>query len=348
VLHSFTGGSDGANPAGSLIGIDGVLYGTTFSGGAANAGTVFKITASGAESVLYDFAGDSDGANPQGSLTDVNGVLYGTTARGGDASSDGTVFEITTSGAERVLYRFRGGSDGSGPEAGLTNVDGVLFGTTIGGGRNLQGTVFRITTSGAESVLHSFAGGTDDGAAPASDLTDVNGVLYGTTKNGGVNGQGTVFTIATSGAERVLHKFADGGDGKYPAAGLTNVDGQLYGTTASGGRAGRGTVFEIAPSGTEKILHSFGGGNDGTSPTAPLTGVAGVLYGTTFAGGVAFRTGTVFRITAAGEENTIYRFVGGSDGLGPSAGLASMNGVLYGTTFKGGANNAGTVFSLSL
>jgi len=135
VLHNFLGGSDGEEPLGGLTEINGVLYGTAYAKGAGTAtcrdgcGIVFKITTSGALSVLHTFASGGDGATPVGDLVNVNGVLYGTTA-GGGTSNDGTVFEITTAGAESVLYSFKAGSDGLSPNAGLTNVDGVLYGTT--------------------------------------------------------------------------------------------------------------------------------------------------------------------------------------------------------------------------
>jgi len=349
VLYSFAGGSDGAMPTAELIDVDGILYGTTYNGGANNDGTIFKITTSGAESVLYSFAGGSDGSAPFGGLTNVNGVLYGTTYLGG-ANNEGTVFKITTSGAETVLHSFGAGSDGSSPLAGLINVDGVLYGTTFaGGGSGFAGTVFDITTSGQETILHRF-GASSDGFFPRAGLTDVDGVLYGTTLEGGANrNKGTVFKITTSGAESVLHGFK-GSDGRQPEAGLTDVNGILYGTTYWGGSADRndGTVFKITTSGAFTVLHSFGGGDDGRGPLAGLVNVGGVLYGTTAFGGVHYNTGTVFKITTSGTKSPVYRFVGGNDGAEPEATLTSINGVLYGTTLSGGAQNNGTVFSLAL
>ena len=92
------------------------------------------------ESILHSFAGGSDGVDPDAGLTNVRGTLYGTTYDGG-ASSNGTVFTITTSGAESVIHSFAGGSDGSGPAADLINVGGALDGTTSGGGASASGTV---------------------------------------------------------------------------------------------------------------------------------------------------------------------------------------------------------------
>jgi uncharacterized repeat protein (TIGR03803 family) len=353
VLYSFAGGSSGdaSGPTTTLTNVNGVLYGTTSSGGASFLGTVFKITTSGAESVLHSFHGNGDGAVPQGGLTNLDGVLYGTTEYGG-ADNYGTVFKITTSGKLTILHSFHGVSfGGANPGAGLTAVDGVLYGTTPASG----GTVYKITTAGEVTVLHRFAGASD-GADPQAGLTNVDGVLYGTTTGGGANGAGTVFKITTSGAESVLHSFGSGNDGQQPRdAVLANVNGVLYGTTPYGGaihnipRAfANGTIFKITTSGTENVLHSFGGGPDGRYPTAGLTNVNGVLYGTTIDGGSGYNTGTVFKMTTSGLKTTVYRFTGGSDGAGPYGGLTYLNNALYGTTFGDGANDEGTVFSLSL
>jgi uncharacterized repeat protein (TIGR03803 family) len=219
----------------------------------------------------------------------------------------------------------------------------------------------RVTAQARETVLYSFAG--SDGADPEASLIDVNGILYGTTAHGGTNGVGTVFKITPSGTESVIYSFAGGSDGANPYAGLTNVSGVLCGTTFSGGANGVGTVFEITPSGAESVLYSFLGKGHGANPGSGLTDLNGVLYGTTSStthsgdstvfkittncGGVTYDTGTVFTITTSGAKSDVYRF-GGSDGLGPVAGLTNVNGVLYGTTNQGGANNKGTVFSLSI
>jgi len=292
VVHNFGGAGDGDVPTASLLDINGVLYGTTTGGGAHNDGTVFKITPSGTESVIYSFAGGSDGVGPSANLTDVDGVLYGTTLSGGANGNGGTVFRITTSGMETVLHSFGGGRDGANPTAGLTNVDGVLYGTTEIGGANGVGTVFKITVSGAETVLHSFGDGT--GKEPLGGLTNVNGVLYGTTEGGGTNDCGTVFKITTSGVESVIYRFASGSDGCGPEAALIEVNGALYGTTYAGGdSSGTGTVFKITTSGLENVLYHFEGGTAGENPAAGVTNLNGVLYGTTVFGG-AHGKGIVF------------------------------------------------------
>lgn len=314
VLHSFESGSeDGKNPRAGVIDVAGRLYGTTVAGGVASCycGTVFKVTLSGAETVLHSFAGEPDGYGPEYGLLDVNGTLYGTTANGG-ANGDGTVFAITTSGAESVLHSFAGEPDGAHPKSGLINVNGTLFGTTYYGGANCSshggcGTIFTLTASGAESVLYSFKGGSGDGEWPTqAALLDVNGALYGTTKRGGTKNRGTVFSITTSGKETVLHSFGGSGDGIYPYGGLIDVNGTLYGTTSNGGSVscgvrygnipGCGTVFSITTSGKESVLHSFGAPKDGKYPYSGLINVDDTLYGTTTAGG-AKDAGIVFSLS---------------------------------------------------
>jgi uncharacterized repeat protein (TIGR03803 family) len=105
------------------------------------------------------------------------------------------------------------------------------------------GTVFAMTKSGKVTVLHTFGGGSGDGSKPYAGLIDVSGTLYGTTRRGGTHHRGTVFGIAASGAETVLHSFGGLGDSEDPLAGLVNVKGTLYGTTLRGGAYDDGTRF---------------------------------------------------------------------------------------------------------
>lgn len=198
VLHSFTGRSDGEYPEAGLF-QDGLgnLYGTTYAGGAAGFGTVFKIDGKGNETVLYSFRGGADGEYPSAGLVrDAAGNLYGTTNSGG-ASGDGMVFKVSPAGKETVLHSFKGGKDGEYPYASvIRDAAGHLYGTTYGGGASGWGTVFEIDPTGKETVLYSFAGAAD-GASPEGGLVqDAAGHLYGTTKYGGAFGAGTVFELS--------------------------------------------------------------------------------------------------------------------------------------------------------
>jgi len=337
VLHSFTGGADGAHPMGTLLKDNaGALYGTTEVGGT-GWGTVFKLTPAAAgqtawtESVLYRFTGGTDGKWPNAGLIAKHGVLYGTTPNGGGTGRYGTVFKLRppaagqTAWTESVLHSFTGGADGRSPAASLIiDSSGALYGTTyLGGNRYWGGTAFKLTppaagqTAWTETVLYSFGGGTDASDPHAGLIMDSSGVLYGTTFYGGSANLGAAFKLTppaagqTAWTETVLHSFTGGTDGNYPKAGLiVDSSGVLYGTTPNGGgTANSGTVFKLTPPATgqtawtETVLHRFTGSSDG-----------GLPWG---------------------------------DALLATAGLlANKSGFLFGTTYDGGAGNSGTVFKV--
>lgn len=261
VVYSFMGADDGIEPLGRLIAVGGTLYGTTYAGGGYycydndGCGTAFSVTPAGAESVLYAFKGGTDGAEPYGHLTYANGTFYGTTDFGGTHGGRGTVFAVTQTGAEKRVHSFKGGSDGNNTEAGLVDVGGTLYGTTLyGGGAGCDGggcgTVFSISPGGRESVVYVFKGG-DDGAVPIAGLVEMHGTLYGTTYQGGTGNAGTVFSVTPAGVEKIVYAFRGGSDGAGPV-GLINVGGMLYGATNAGGGSGCydggcGTVFSVQP-----------------------------------------------------------------------------------------------------
>ena len=366
VLHSFEDSPDGADAFQSPVFRDsaGNLYGTTIHGGTQSNGTIFKVSREGQETVLYRFAANPDGStpDPESGVIGVAGNLYGTEALGG-TSERGTVFQLDSTGKFTILHVFSGGVDGSGPAAGLVNdAQGNIYGVTTAGG-NLNactygcGTVFKLDGSGTFSVLYAFKGGTD-GAIPAGTLIlDSAGNLYGTTEGGGVNGTGTLFTVSSTGQERVLYSFSSTGqfDGMEPQAGLARDSaGNLYGTTYYGGggscfdgiNPGCGTVFELSSAGGLTVLHSFSGKFDGGWPAGAVVLSGGNLYGTASGGG-ALGAGTVFQISHAGAFTLVHAFTGGDDGSRPMATLSVDNtGALYGTTAGGGASGFGEVFKL--
>jgi uncharacterized repeat protein (TIGR03803 family) len=207
VLHSFTGGTDGGNPYAGLVrdALSGNLYGTTFGGGdltcnpPTGCGTVFKVDATGNETVLYSFTGGTDGGYPRAGLVrDAKGNLYGTTS-GGGVQGYGTVFKVDTTGTETVLYSFGAtAGDGAEPWASLVrDAQGNLYGTTFDGGAYDYGTVFKVDKKGKETVLYSFTGARGDGYYPIAGLVRdaLSGNLYGTTVGGGVQGSGMVFKL---------------------------------------------------------------------------------------------------------------------------------------------------------
>lgn len=344
----------------SLLDVNGTLYGTTYRGGTYNDGTLFTVDTSGHVQVLHSFGYSYDGQLPIAGLIDVNGILYGTTASGGTEGA-GTVYSITSNGIETVLHNFDE-PDGYSLTSPLTDGNGTLYGTASDGGAYNSGVVFSMSTSGTINWEYSFYGPPDDGSKPYGRLLFKNGLLYGTTIEGGSIGggvgYGTVFSISTAGTnEKVLHNFAGyPGDGTDPAAGLIGAKGLLYGTTSSGGTYGSGTLFNMTSSGTETVLHSFGAGSDGRTPWyGSLLYVKGSLYGTTWFGGHCKhnrarsfgKCGTIYKVGLDGSEQVVHYFYT-PNGSQPWGGLIKVNGTLYGTTTAGGAYRGGTVFALKL
>jgi uncharacterized repeat protein (TIGR03803 family) len=307
---------------------------------------------------LYSFTGSPDGAMPRGAvIKDKLGNLYGTTTAGGSFGS-GTVYKLSMSGKETVLYSFTGGVDGSVPFAGLVmDQAGNLYGTTGAGGSSGAGTVFELNPkTKKETVLHSF-NGQPDGATPFSGLVlDQSGSLYGATFAGGSSNDGSVYKVnIKTKQEIVLHSFAGDPDGGEPVYGnlLMDKSGNLYGTTQGGGTSNRGSVWELSARGTEMVLYSFtggadGGGNDvGGADLSLVMDTNGNLYGTTERGGVG--VGVVFKVNIKTKtEAVLYTFNAPADGEIPSGGLVrDSKGNLYGTTMAGGNNNSyGTVFEV--
>jgi len=358
VLHTFTGGQDGAVGGSHLVADSaGNLYGTAFAGGSKSTkcepntglpgcGVVFKLTPTAhgwKETVLHTFTAGKDGGIPTGGvILDSAGNLYGTTLFGGD-------------------HKPLNCQAGPGFPPGC-------------------GVVFKLTPTHCgpweETVLYTFTGGTD-GNEPWGNLTfDSSGNLYGTTSIGGnlncpAYGCGVVFKLTPTPRgpwkETVLYTFNEGTDGGFPySAGLAfDSQGNLYGVTKFGGdlsancqgNPGCGVVYQLAPtpSGpwTETVLHAFTGGTDGADPLFGVTLDAnGNVYGTTLWGGNASEPnclggdggnippgcGVVYELTqGTWEETVLYTFTGGSDGANDFSPLIfDSAGNLYGNTASGG------------
>ncbi len=348
MLHSFTGGNDGANPNGLVQGTNGNFYGTTQNGGANASGSVFQMSANGALLQLYSFTGGNDGATPYAALAQgPDGNFYGTTFQGG-AYDLGTVFRIASNGALATLVSFNI-TNGDLPYAGLTPAaDGNFYGTTYQGGNSSRGTVYRMSASGALNTLYSFTAGNDGGLPFAGLVACADGNLYGTTYKGGAYGYGTVFGITTNGALTSLASF-NNTNGSFPYGGLAQgVDQTFYGATATGGNHGSGTVFRMTRTGLLTNLYSFSGGSDGSYPAAGLLQSSdGNFYGTTTHGG-AYGDGTVFRLSPDGTLATLLTF-DGYNGANPQTALVQgTDGSFYGTTQNGGASGQGTIFRLTI
>jgi uncharacterized repeat protein (TIGR03803 family) len=232
----------------------------------------------------------------------------------------------------------------------VQGTDGNLYGTAPYGGANSGGTVFKVTPTGTVTTLYSFCAQPScaDGKTPLAGLVlAANGRFYGTTSSGGLNGDGTVFSITSAGAFTSLHSFDLPVDGAYLVAALVQAsNGTFYGATGEGGTNNYGTIFSMTSGGAVTTLHSFDG-TDGAYPYAALIQASnGTFYGTTSDFG-ANGDGTVFSITAGGTLSTLHNF-DGTDGADPYAPLVqATNGTFYGTTVQGGADGYGTVFSIT-
>jgi uncharacterized repeat protein (TIGR03803 family) len=301
VLYSFTGFDDGGVPfAPVLRDTAGDLYGTATTGGTKGFGVVFKVTKTGAETVLHSFAGGTkDGCSPYGGLVKAkSGNYYGTTI-GCGASGYGTVYEMSPSGKVKLLHSFAL-SDGAYPWFGNLLIDSAnnLYGVTSQGGANNSGVVYKLTPSGTLTVLYSFAGGSTDGCYPfGTPVMDTAGNLYGTASECGPSGLGILWKLSKTGTETILHAFAGGtSDGGDPLAGvIRDSQGNLYGATKTGGTSGEGTVYRFGQ-GQITLLHSFSG-SDGASPYGGLSrDTSGDLHGTTWNLGTGC-CGTLWSIT---------------------------------------------------
>jgi len=348
VVYTFGNYPRGANPYGTpALDSAGNLYGTTFEGGGANVGVVFKWSSSGYE-VLHNFAGGSDGASPYTGVTlDSAGNIYGTTYNGGPANA-GVVYEIPAGGKETVLYSFTGGSDGAHPYAGVVlDSSGNLYGTAYQGGASNAGVVYKLSPTGQETVLYAFTGGADGGNPYGGVVSDPEGNLYGTTYAGGnqYTKAGVVYRLNPAGQEKVLYTFPGYADGANPYAGVARDSvGNLFGTVGGVG----GIIYKIGPSGTYKTLHQLKGSGPGGLKSGLALDAAGNLYGTTQGGG-ANNVGVAFKLDTVTGFQTLYSFPGPPKQVsykistGPTGGVAlDAAGNVYGATPYGGA--AGIVF----
>ncbi|MBK9064655.1 MAG: hypothetical protein IPL89_15895 [Acidobacteria bacterium] len=287
--------------------------------------------------VLYPFRAS---VRITSSLVEVApGEFYGTTDRGG-AWSQGSVVKVTTAGVVTTLHSFDSNTDGERPLAGLVYdaAGDFLYGTTTSGGLNGFGTVFRISPDGItfEKVL-DFAGVTGPTSPEAALIKGSSGLFYGTTRYGGADGFGTVFSLDVSASPATLttlYSFSGGvTDGAGPVASLLENRGFLYGTTAEGGTAGFGTVFKLSTSGSMEWVASF----DGTNGSSPRGDV--VEKGVDFFGAAG---SAMFKVTNAGVLTKVHDLASGQVS---HAGLTlGTDGFLYGTSPVGGANSRGSVF----
>ena len=349
VLRNLNSTTDGANPYGELTkGADGNYYGLTSSGGTTGHGTIFKITPAGVFTVIRHLS-FADGSGARGHLViGADGNFYGATYAGG-TNGYGTIFKMTPTGSTfTVLRSLSSATDGANCYGSLVKgTDNNFYGTTGGGGTTGQGTIFKITPAGVYTVLRQLNSSTDGGHSQSDLIQATDGNFYGMCYSGGVNFNGTIFKISSTGTFSVLRSLVSAnGIGPYGSL-LQGTDGNFYGMASGGGANAGGTIFKITTGGTLTVLRSLLSTNDGSSPRGSLAkGTDGNYYGMTYIGGSNF-FGTLFKITAAGTFTVLSNFNGAAQGNAPYESLLKGNdSAYYGTASTGGVYNYGTIFKI--
>jgi uncharacterized repeat protein (TIGR03803 family) len=344
VLKRFTF-FDNVVPRGRLLVSGSALYGTLASS-SFGSGAVFSIGTDGSGYGIVRSFSFSDG-DPTVGLTLSGGTLYGVTDFGGTFGG-GTVFRMSTNGSGYTVLKELGGQwlDPKRPSGPLATDGDTLYGVTDSGGAG-SGALFKMSTSGAGYVMLDFLYAAT-GYSPKAGLLLSGSTLYGTAYQGGNLGGGTVFRISTSGSGLTALKHFGYSDAAVPYGALLSQGAMLYGTTSQGGGSAGGTVFKVNLDGTGyKVLKNFANG-DGVTPQTGLVSSGNVLYGATSTGG-SNGYGTVFSINSDGSGYTVLKSFAASEAnsVPNGATLLAQNGVLYGTTYGGGASSLGTVFRLS-
>jgi uncharacterized repeat protein (TIGR03803 family) len=304
------------------------LYGTTSTGGSADAGSIFKMNTDGSgftelhsfsATVPSVFGTNSDGHGPQGDLVTDGGTLYGTAGYGG-ANGNGTIFKISTDGSGFTVIK--------------------TFSPTFLGTNNVSGNIFDSGTN-------------TDGARPIGGLVLDGSTLYGTTYHGGTS-NGVVFAMQTDGSGYTVLKYfsringiGTNSDGAAPVAGMTLSGDTLYGVTVGGGAGAYGNIFKLTTNGTGFVnLHDFQR-NDGAFPRNSLLLNGSTLYGSTAAGGLS-NNGTIFMILTNGTDFTTLINFNAAVGAQCDSKFVLSSNTLYGTAAYGGSSGSGVVFGLTV
>jgi uncharacterized repeat protein (TIGR03803 family) len=345
--------TNGERPLALIQATDGNFYGTTSHGGAAEKGTVFKMTPDGTLDVLISFDGLTN-YFPGVLLQAADANFYGTTFGGGPYLTGvdyGAVFQLTPQGSFTNLHYFDC-TNGCGPTGLIQARDGNFYGITAYGGNSDYGIVFKIDTNGIYSVVVQFNG--TNGAIPIALIQGWDGNFYGTTQFG-YQCLGTVFKMTPNGQLTTLATF-NGTNGASPATPYALVqapDGSLIGVTPYGGNgytgpstSGLGTIYKIDTNLNFINLVMFDGTN-GSSPSVLTWGSDSNLYGAT--------SDAIFKLTRSGWFTRLAS-LNTNTGFSPEASfIQARDGNFYGTATSGGIygpgsgiNGYGTIFRLSV
>lgn len=351
VMSYFDGTLTAPPPPGILAqSRGGYLVTTTNDEESTPAGDAFRVTTSGALTVLHHF-GFTEPGRPYGGLTlGRDGLFYGTTFYGG-ASSNGSIFTMTADGTITTLHVFGDGPALHPTAPPVQSLYGDFYGTTFGDGTNEDpssnpGSIYKIDSLGNYTLLHALS--LEDGTNPLAPLVQsaANYWFYGTAQRGGANGDGTIFRINSTGVYQVVHNFT-GSDGATPTFLIQASDGNFYGTASAGGADNMGVIFKMTPSNVVSVLHSFTG-TDGREARSLLEGSDGYLYGCTGGGGTDDE-GVLFRISTSGAHFAVLHNFHLASGIQPVTLMQHTNGFFYGDTTRGGKSfEYGVLFRLDM
>ncbi|MHB8259709.1 MAG: T9SS type A sorting domain-containing protein [Bacteroidia bacterium] len=365
--------TNGVNPIGSLMqASDGMLYGMTSAGGTSTnctggCGVIFQWNSStNVYTKKLDFAVTPNGSTPYGDLMQASdGMLYGMTYAGGTYSNGmGVIFQYNpTTNVYTKKIDFTGTMSpaaGQTPKGSLCAAsDGMLYGMTYAGGASGWGVLFQYNPA-TNVYTKKIDLSTVNAQSPFSNLMQASdGMLYGMTSHGGINGVGVIFQydpVANTYTDKC--DFAGTTNGQFPQGSLMQAsDGMLYGMTPQGGTRGMGVLFQynLATSTCTKLLDFAGSGAaiDGSTPLGSLIQASdGMLYGMTQQGGGA-GYGVLFQYNPATYNYTKKLDFAGTgaaiDGSQPSGSLMqASDGMLYGMTPQGGTNNMGVLFKYGI
>ena len=270
----------------------------------------------------------------------------------GRAASFTTIYSFSASGKHSPHY----------PNGKLKHYGDALYGVTLSDGPcdgYECGAIYRyVVPRGQLEPLHIFTG-SPDGSYPGAGLRQVGEAFYGTTLYGGQSGAnrgGTIYRFdPTTHAETVLYSFPYDFAGSvyyYPNE-LIASGASLFGTMQTGldnkGET-EGALFQFdLTSGDLEVLHEFDtkfGSKDGQRPTGSPIVFGQSLFGLTQLGGTA-GLGTIYKFdTVTGREKIVHSFADvQGNGNQPADHMVKQDGLFYGVTNYGGANEGGTFFS---
>jgi uncharacterized repeat protein (TIGR03803 family) len=358
VLHAFPlATTDACEPEDNIVqGRDGNMYGIGVSCGTAS-GAVYKISTTGAESVLFNFPSTWSSCF-SGLTLGSDGNFYGTCFT--TPTGNGSIFQLTPAGVFTDKYDFTGANGDTEPVYGpIQATDGNFYGVT-GDYPFSCGNVYKLTAAGVYTNLHTFSGSDCGPASSLFQASDGNlyGTLYACAINSGV-GNGCVYKISTAGILKEIFGFTSS-TGQQPCTGVIQAkNGNLYGATQSGAANNFGSIYKLTTAGVFTDLHDFNnttdascGDNVGRTTVNLLQVTDGNFYGVNGIGGPS-GAGSIYKLTSANVfTDFLFPNPPPVDGSGPlTTLLQNTNGLAYGTTASGGPTSCnpcqGVFFSVA-